>query len=90
MDSGCAIDISDEGPGIPVAEQGRVFERFYRIPGGARGAAGTGLGLAIARGFVEASGGSISIASPVAQGRGTTLTITLPLAGRGTAQEDAQ
>ena len=90
VDSGCAIDISDEGPGIPVAEQGRVFERFYRIPGGARGAAGTGLGLASARGFVEASGGSIRIASPVAKGRGTTLTITLPLAGPNTAQEDAQ
>jgi two-component system sensor histidine kinase KdpD len=82
--------VTDEGPGIPPAEQARVFERFYRIPGGARGAAGSGLGLAIARGFVEASGGTVAIASPVAKGRGTTLTITLPLAGTNTAEEAAE
>ena len=87
----CAIEVTDEGPGIAPAEQGRVFERFYRSPGGARGASGSGLGLAIARGFVEASGGSIAIASPVAKGRGTTLTINLPLAEPvGPEEEDGQ
>ena len=56
-----------------------VFERFHRVHRpGAPG--GSGLGLAIARGFVEASRGTIAIASPVAAGRGTALTIRLPLA----------
>lgn len=76
----CAIDVTDEGRGIPPAEHDRIFERFYRIPGAARGTTGSGLGLAIARGFVEASDGCIAVASPVADGRGTTLTIMLPLA----------
>lgn len=77
----CAITVTDTGPGIPRAEQERVFERFYRAADARHGPRGTGLGLAIARGFVKASGGDIAITSPVAEGRGTTLTITLPLAG---------
>jgi len=75
----CTIVITDSGPGIPPEEQIRVFERFHRVHRpGAPG--GSGLGLAIARGFVEASRGTIAIASPVAAGRGTALTIRLPLA----------
>lgn len=76
----CVISITDQGIGIAPEEQERVFERFYRAPSGQRIQRGTGLGLAIARGFVEASGGSISIISPVADGKGTTLVICLPLA----------
>lgn len=88
VDGHCGIEVTDEGPGIAPGEQGRVFERFYRSPGGAPGTAGTGLGLAIARGFVEASGGSIAIASPVARGKGTTLTIHLPLAVAAVPEEE--
>ena len=81
----CVIEISDQGVGIPEDDQARVFERFYRVRR-AGAPPGSGLGLAIARAFVEASGGTIALASPVApaspisEGRGTRVTIRLPLA----------
>jgi two-component system, OmpR family, sensor histidine kinase KdpD len=79
------ISVVDQGPGIPAAEQPRIFEPFYRVPAtasGGRSAApapgiGSGLGLAIAKGFVEANGGTISVAS--LPGQGTSFTIALPI-----------
>jgi two-component system sensor histidine kinase KdpD len=76
----CLIAVTDEGSGIPPEAQQRVFERFYRAQGGAGAPTGSGLGLAIAKGFVEASGGAIALASPIRDGRGTTVTIRLPRA----------
>jgi signal transduction histidine kinase len=70
------ISVRDEGPGIPPAEQERIFEPFHRL--GGSGVAGTGLGLYLVRGFVAAMGGSLTVAS--APGRGATFTVTLPLA----------
>jgi two-component system sensor histidine kinase KdpD len=80
QNSDCIIAITDEGSGVPPSEQVKVFERFYRAEGRTPGPKGSGLGLAIAKGFVEASGGSIALSSPVRDGRGTTVTIRLPLA----------
>jgi signal transduction histidine kinase len=56
------IEVADEGPGIPVAEAERVFERFHRVDA-ARAArdGGTRHGLAIARGIVDAHGGTIAV-----------------------------
>jgi signal transduction histidine kinase len=68
------LDVVDEGPGIPEADRGRVFERFHRgsHPGGD---GGTGLGLAIARWAVDLHGGRIEVAeSP----RGCRIHVTLP------------
>lgn len=79
-DDACLIAITDEGIGIAPDEQDKVFERFYRVQGGAGRPTGSGLGLAIAKGFVEASGGSIALASPIRDGRGTKVTIRLPRA----------
>ena len=75
----CAISVTDQGVGIPFADQQKIFERFYRVERNESAPKGTGLGLAIARGFVEAFGGTISVVSPVDRGRGTVVTIRLPL-----------
>jgi K+-sensing histidine kinase KdpD len=71
------IDVSDRGPGIPEAERKRIFDMFYSVERGDRGRHGTGLGLAICRGMIGAHGGEVA-ALPGADGRGTTLRITLP------------
>ncbi|MHB1835664.1 MAG: sensor histidine kinase, partial [Solirubrobacteraceae bacterium] len=83
-----AIRIADRGPGISPADQGRIFEPFYRAgrPDGDGGAAvgdhaGSGLGLAIARGFVETNGGRLRVES--APGRGSVFVIELPVAAQG-------
>ena len=56
-----ALDVVDDGPGIPEAERDRVFERFYRLDKArTREEGGAGLGLAIARWAVESNGGSIA------------------------------
>ena len=52
------LAVRDHGPGLPAGDEGRVFGKFYRVPGAPAG--GTGLGLSIARGFVQALGGEIS------------------------------
>ena len=53
-----ALQVLDEGPGIPPADLERIFDKFYRVGGADRRRAGTGLGLAICRGFIEAMGGT--------------------------------
>jgi two-component system, NtrC family, sensor histidine kinase KinB len=68
------FEVTDSGPGIPEDQQGRIFEKFYRGPGGAGG--GAGLGLSIARDVVRAHGGEIGVDS--APGRGSTFWFTLP------------
>ena len=52
------LTVEDSGPGVPDEALERLFEKFYRVPGGPRGSrAGTGIGLAVAQGLVEATGG---------------------------------
>ena len=62
------IEVSDNGPGIPPAVAGRVFDRFYQGDP-SRSASGTGLGLAIVRAIAEALHGTAEVAA-VAAGRG--------------------
>ena len=72
------IAVCDEGPGIPHAQHGRIFEKFGRAEvDGSK--PGTGLGLFIARSIAEAHGGSLDVSSDPAEG--ATFTLTLP-AGR--------
>jgi len=76
---GVVVSVGDEGVGIAVADQARVFERFYKVDRARqRGLGGTGLGLAIARHIVEAHGGRIWVES--AEGSGSTFSFTLPRA----------
>ncbi len=71
------ISIEDEGRGIPTAELERVFERFRRMEEATDRGKGAGLGLAISRGFVEAMGGRIAAASPIHDGQGTRILVSL-------------
>ena len=72
------ISIEDEGRGIPTAELERVFEKFRRMEESTDRGKGSGLGLAISKGFVEAMGGRIAAASPIHDGKGTRILISLP------------
>jgi PAS domain S-box-containing protein len=84
-DGSLRISVSDQGLGIPLGEQGRIFEKFYRVdPQLARGVGGTGLGLYICRELVERMGGEIEVDS--APGRGSTFTVELPAARVPVAQ----
>ncbi|HEY1015492.1 MAG TPA: DUF4118 domain-containing protein [Herpetosiphonaceae bacterium] len=71
-------EIADRGPGVPPEERGRVFEKFYRLPGGAEG---LGIGLAICKGLAEANGGSVELLD--GPGGGTVARLLLPLAPPG-------
>ncbi len=70
--------VSDQGPGIPEAEREQIFDMFYTAARGDRGGQGTGLGLAICQGMVGAHGGRVTVGEGL-DGRGTTLTLHLPL-----------
>lgn len=71
------IDVEDRGPGIPKAEQRRIFERFYRGSAARSGAprAGSGLGLAMVRHVVKAHGGKVLVVSR--EGEGARFTLSL-------------
>jgi two-component system sensor histidine kinase KdpD len=73
------VRIVDRGPGIPPAQLERVFEPFYRAGTSSGGHRGSGLGLAIARGFTEASGGTLHVES--LPGQGASFVFELPLEG---------
>ena len=70
------IHVSDRGMGIPLQQQGRIFERFYRVDEARNRSGGTGLGLSIVKTLVEGMGGSISVRSQM--GKGTTFTVIFP------------
>lgn len=74
-----AIVVTDDGPGIPIDDRERVFDRFVRLDASRQSGSGTsGLGLAIAKEIASAHGGSIAIGdAPTA---GALVRITLPLA----------
>ncbi len=81
VDGQAAISVLDHGAGVPVEELPHVFERFYRVRGGAEQRTdGSGLGLSIAKWIAEKHGGSIAMSST--PGRQTELTISLPLQDR--------
>jgi two-component system sensor histidine kinase KdpD len=71
------VEVTDEGPGIPAVALPHLFDKFYRVAGGAGQPKGTGLGLAVVKGLVEAHGGTISVDS--APSRGTSFRFELPL-----------
>jgi signal transduction histidine kinase/DNA-binding response OmpR family regulator len=76
-DSHASVAVQDEGPGIPAAEQGLVFEAFSQGAAGRTRTDGAGLGLALSRQLAEAHGGSIELESMA--GHGSTFTLRIPL-----------
>jgi len=71
------VQVCDRGKGIPLPQQARIFERFYRVDEArSRSTGGTGLGLSIVKTLVEGMGGSISVRSKL--GEGSVFTVTLP------------
>ena len=86
MDGHIRMTVSDDGPGIPLEERDRVFERFTRLDEGrARDDGGAGLGLAIVREIVATHGGRIDIADG---GSGACFVVDLPAAGTPDAPRD--
>ena len=79
VDDAVEVTVTDQGQGIPAAEQERIFERFYRVDAArSRATGGTGLGLAIVKHVCANHGGRVSVWSQ--EGRGSTFTMTLPAA----------
>jgi two-component system phosphate regulon sensor histidine kinase PhoR len=70
------VEISDNGPGIPLADQPHIFDKFYRGSNFSQNTPGTGLGLSIVKSVVEKHHGRIWLESSPT---GTTFTVILPI-----------
>ena len=77
-----AISVVDEGVGIPAEEQGKIFEKFYRVGRSeTQGQRGSGVGLALVKHVAEAHHGRVTVESRL--GAGSRFTLWLPMADRG-------
>jgi signal transduction histidine kinase len=70
------VEVADNGPGIPAAYHGKIFEKFVQVED-LNAKVGTGLGLAFCKLAVEIHGGRIGVESEI--GKGSTFWFTLPL-----------
>ncbi len=84
-DSRCVIEVIDDGPGVPLAAQARIFKLFQTATAAERG--GSGIGLALTKRVVEVHGGQIGLVSPWPSGsdRGACFRIDWPRFPRRTS-----
>jgi two-component system sensor histidine kinase KdpD len=75
-----AVAVTDRGPGIPVQEQSRIFDRLYRSPSVQHHVTGSGLGLNIAHNIARAHHGDLTVTSRAGE---TTFRLTIPMKPRG-------
>ena len=76
------LEVIDHGIGIPVGEQGKIFEKFYRVGDPlVHNTKGSGLGLSLVQHIARAHGGDVEVDST--PGAGSKFTITLPVNGTG-------
>jgi two-component system, OmpR family, sensor histidine kinase KdpD len=78
------VSVADHGPGIPEAEQTRIFDKFYRAEASRHQIPGAGLGLVIAREIIHAHGGEIWVEST--PGQGSVFHFSVPTAVNGESQ----
>lgn len=75
-----AVDVRDRGPGVPIGERDRIFDRFVRGAAHAHGSTpGVGIGLYLARSIARRLGGDLVCTEPLDAGPGACFTFTLPL-----------
>ncbi|VWL94764.1 ATP-binding protein [Burkholderia lata] len=70
------LRIADDGPGVPVGERERIFERFYRVPGTVP--PGSGIGLSLVARIADAHGGSVEVAAGIG-GDGLAVVLSFPI-----------
>ena len=78
------IRVEDIGPGVPVAQRERIFEKFYRLPGASERSGGVGLGLSLVRSIALRHGGSVVCEDRLDGQPGASFVLRLPLQTLGT------
>ncbi|NUU25543.1 MAG: HAMP domain-containing histidine kinase [Streptomycetaceae bacterium] len=79
-DGGAVLVVQDDGPGVPEAFRGRLFERFTRADAARARTGGTGLGLAIVKAIAERHGGTVEAGGRPDGASGARFTVRLPAA----------
>lgn len=73
------IRVQDHGPGVPVAQRERIFEKFYRLPGASERSGGVGLGLSLVRTIAQHHGGSVRCEGRTDGAAGACFVLQLPV-----------
>ena len=73
------VRVEDIGPGVPVAQRERIFEKFYRLPGASERSGGVGLGLSLVRSIAQRHGGSVVCEDRLDGQPGASFVLRLPL-----------
>jgi two-component system, OmpR family, sensor histidine kinase KdpD len=77
------VEVADRGPGVPIGDEERVFEKFYRVGGLRQGDGGMGLGLTLCRAIVAAHDGRIWLDN---RPGGAVVRFTLPIQNDATCE----